>query len=145
MSLRPMARKLGLASLLGAVLVTAGSPALAGPLGCNDGCCDRTSCDHHNCPPKYIHCMEGPPRIKYKCGCGKPVCNPCSLPHFGYYRPCWQPYPFPPDWSHCQGPAPGTPHELPVQMLGTVSPSAPRSNGTLPAPRKPEGEGRNDG
>ena len=58
------------------------------------------------CPPPYIHCAEGPPCIKFKCACPKPVCDPCSLEHYGYYQTCWRPSSFQPDWSHCPVPAP---------------------------------------
>jgi hypothetical protein len=134
MSIPRLPRKFGLVCLIGAGFLTAGSPGRAGPFGYYDGCC------HQKCPPKFVHCQEGPPCIKWKCGCPKPVCNPCDLPHFGYYRPCWQPWPFPPDWSHCLGPIPGTPHDLPVVMgnlapapdAGTTGPGT-----TLPSSRRP--------
>lgn len=55
----------------------------------------------HCCPPPLHHCEEGCPCIKRCCGCPKPVCNPCVQPNWGYYQPCWSPWPWPPDWSHC--------------------------------------------
>jgi hypothetical protein len=61
-----------------------------------------------HCPPHFVHFMERPPCIKFKCSCPRPVCDPCDLPHFGYYQPCWRPWPFPPDWSHCACPPPST-------------------------------------
>jgi hypothetical protein len=65
---------------------------------------DCTTCGHpptNHCPPKFWHWEEGPPRLKYKHACPKPVCDPCSLPHAGYYQTCWNPWPWAPDWSHC--------------------------------------------
>ncbi len=62
-------------------------------------------CDH--CPPPFKHCYEGPPRICFKKACPKPVCDPCTLEHWGYFQNCWHPWPWPPDWSHCPVPPSG--------------------------------------
>ena len=62
-----------------------------------DGC---LTC-RQKCPPPYVHHHEGPPRLWFKCACPKPVCDPCSLEHYGYYQTCWRPWSFPPDMSHC--------------------------------------------
>jgi hypothetical protein len=35
---------------------------------------------------------EKGPRIKFKCGCPRPVCPPCDSPWFGYYPTCWSPW-----------------------------------------------------
>ena len=78
-----------------------GSVALADP--CEDCCCQRL-----HCPPPLHHCMERPPCIKFMCGCPRPVCNPCNAPNWGYFQPCWVPWPWPPDWSHCPVPPPAT-------------------------------------
>ena len=56
------------------------------------------------CPPPFCHVTEGPPCIKYKKGCPRPICDPCHLEHFGYYPTCWSPWPYPPNWSHCPYP-----------------------------------------
>lgn len=45
-----------------------------------------------DCPPPYVHCQEKGPRIKFKCGCPRPVCPPCDSPWFGYYPTCWSPW-----------------------------------------------------
>src|ERR1043165_1255922 len=58
------------------------------------------------CPPCYKHCQEGPPRLHYRRGCPHPICNPCDLPHFGYWEPCWSPFPYKSDWLHCPVPPP---------------------------------------
>jgi hypothetical protein len=69
--------------------------------GCN------SCCQTHHCPPPYHYCLEGPPRIKFKCGCGKPVCTPdCNTPNWGYFEPCWRPWPWPRDLAHCPLPGP---------------------------------------
>ena len=83
----------GLALLAAAVLA---SPAPAQNCDCAKG----------PCPPYVKYRFEGPPRICFKHGCPKPICDPCHLPHYGYYPVCWQPWPFPPDWSHCPVPPP---------------------------------------
>src|SRR5438105_11298052 len=64
------------------------------------------SCSKGPCPPHFRYHYEGPPKIKFKHGCPKPICDPCYLPHYGYYQTCWAPWPFPPDWSHCPVPPP---------------------------------------
>src|SRR5438128_2608837 len=74
--------------------------ACAGPF---DPCCP---CTH--CPPGLDHCMEGRPKIKFKKGCPRPICNPCERPGWGYFQPCWAPWPWPPDWSHCPVPPPAS-------------------------------------
>jgi hypothetical protein len=91
------------------------------------GCC------HEKCPPPLVHCQEGPPCIKTKCGCPRPVCDPCKLPHAGYWRACWQPWPYPPDWSHCCAPPPS----VVLHAAGPLTPPRAEAPGTqLPAPRK---------
>jgi len=72
-----------------------------------DDCCEPKCCSWFHCCPKFTYCMEGPPRICFKCGCGKPVCEPdCSTPNWGYFQPCWRPNPWPADYSHCPCPTP---------------------------------------
>jgi hypothetical protein len=74
------------------------------------------------CPPPVIHYFEGPPRLKFRKACPRPVCDPCYLEHYGYYQTCWAPWPFPPDWSHCSVPPPGA-----VLPLPAVPPFTPRT------------------
>ena len=45
-------------------------------------------CQWHHCP-RYYHCSEGPICLKFRCGCAKPVCNPCDLQNYGYTETCW--------------------------------------------------------
>jgi hypothetical protein len=144
MSLKGLAR--GVALVCAGWAFAAGSYAFAWGEGC--GCCDN-----HHCPPAYVHCQEGPPCIKFKCACPKPVCNPCELPCFGYYQTCWRPWPCPPNWSHCPVPPPGAvepcppegaviraPEQLPATMPGQQMPYAPSpGNGQPP---RPMGAGR---
>src|SRR5262249_7560382 len=92
-----------------------------------DPCCQ--GCQHFDCPPWYYHCMEGHPRIKFKKGCPKPICCPCEKPNWGYYQPCWSPWPWPPDWSHC----PVTPPAATV-LPGSVQTPGPR----MPSPSMPD-------
>jgi len=64
------------AALLGAALLPAGQ-----------GVCRADDCRH--CPPPYYHCQEGPPKIKFKQGCPRPVVHPCDTSDFyGYYPTC---------------------------------------------------------
>ena len=85
---------------------------------------------HHHCPPPFVHCQEGPPNIKYKHACPRPVCNPCDLPHYGYFQPCWRPWPFPPDWSHC-------PEVPPAALIHPGLPLLAQMPETGPAPKSP--------
>jgi hypothetical protein len=102
----------------------------AGPVAYADPCCDEC-CQRSHCPPPFFHCMEGPPKIKYKCGCPRPVCPPCELQHWGYYETCWRAWPFPPDWSHC--PTPPAAAQVPMPGPGVpVVGEPPRA--TLPGP-----------
>jgi hypothetical protein len=105
-----------------------------GQEGCDHGC------QRHNCPPPFKHCMEGPPCLCFKKGCPRPVCPPgCDTPNWGYYQPCWRPWPWPPDWSHC-------PYQVPAATIAPC-PHAPTGAGTLgipgdaPTPRRLEMNG----
>lgn len=61
---------------------------------------------HLFCPVNK-RCQEKPPHWHIKRTCpSKPVCDPCSLEHHGYYHTCWRPSSVPPDWSHCPVPPP---------------------------------------
>jgi hypothetical protein len=98
MALGSIARIATGAGLLLMAVLAACPQVQAGDLfGCFGCCCEK-------CQPKYQHCSEGPPRIKFHMGCAKPVCDPCHLEHWGYYQNCWHPYPWLPDWSHCTVP-----------------------------------------
>jgi hypothetical protein len=57
------------------------------------------------CVPPYVHWAEGPPRLWFKCACPRPVCDPCSLEHYGYYATCWRPWSFTTESNHCPAPA----------------------------------------
>ena len=82
--------------------------------------CD--SCGKGRCPPHFKYHYEGPPKIKFKRGCPRPICDPCTLPHYGYFQTCWHPWPFPRNECPCHLPqseilfpyaeSPGMPHPL---------------------------------
>jgi hypothetical protein len=69
--------------------------------------------------------------LKFKKGCPRPVCDPCNLPHFGYFPTCWSPWPYPPDWSHC-------PYPVAAAMLPApaVPPFTPKLYGVRPEPAR---------
>ncbi len=96
--------------------------------------CDQ--CKEHPCPPKFKYIFEGAPKIKFKRGCPKPLCDPCNLPHYGYFQPCWHPWAFPPDWSHCPVPPPGAlvPADVPPGRRFLNEP--PKADETPPMPRR---------
>ena len=114
--------------LAGLVLVPAASA--------QQPCQSCESCGYYNgkpCPPWVKYRFEGPPRLKFKHGCPRPLCDPCNLPHYGYYQTCWHPWPFPPDWSHCPVPPPGTqvPYEHPGRRQTVFEPPT-----EAPSPRR---------
>src|SRR5262245_27101504 len=101
MSLRLTVKLLGCVGLSAILWSTASSVGHAQTFGvpigassCNT--CTTTNCNWLHCPPPYKHCMERPPCIIWHHGCPHPICNPCDLPHFGYWETCWSPWPFPP-------------------------------------------------
>ena len=62
-----------------------------------------------------------------------------TLPHAGYWRTCWQPWPYPPDWSHCCAP----PSSVALHAMGPLTTAAPQGAEPpctqLPPPRKFDG------
>src|SRR2546429_206614 len=126
-------RSLGIAVFLGCAMPAVsfaqqfGTPTAASCLSC------APFCQSHHCPPAFQYCYEGPPRIHFQRGCPRPVCNPCDLPHFGYFDTCWSPWPFPANWTHCPTPPPAAFVTLnnPVML---PAPSAPRMPSVIPQP-----------
>jgi hypothetical protein len=110
---------------LALLLLTAPLPAQSPCEGC--ATCGLSvscgSCGKGHCPPPYRHYFEGPPCIKFKRACPRPVCDPCNLEHYGYYPTCWAPWPFPADWSHCPCPPPGA--RLPPPAVPPFTPRTP--------------------
>jgi hypothetical protein len=138
MSLARMLRWLGGFGATSAA-VLAFSPAAYGQwfgLGCSK--CEK-------CPPPFVHHSEGPPNLKFKKACPKPVCDPCTLPHYGYFQTCWRPWLLPPDWSHCPVPPPGAlvpqppPPPYPPPPGRWIEPT-PAPVPTLPKPRTTESD-----
>jgi hypothetical protein len=84
----------------------AGLALLAGLILASLASAQNCDCQKDCCPPYFKYRYEGPPKIKFKHGCPKPICDPCYLPHYGYYQACWAPWPFPPEWTHCPVPPP---------------------------------------
>ena len=130
--------------LAGLCLAAHAGLALADPGGASCAACN----DKIACPPKFIHYYEDGPKLKFKRGCPRPVCDPCNLEHFGYYRPCWSPWPYPPDWSHCNHPTPS--QMLPPPRIPPYTPRVPvaspeheserRPSPSLPRPRAEDPE-----
>jgi hypothetical protein len=130
--------------LLAGLSAIADPPAMDGGImqgscgSCSEGCGrGMLGCHHLFCGPPYRHCVEGPPHLRFKCGCPLPVCPPnCDTPNWGYYQPCWNPWPWPPDWSHCPVRPPAS-QVLPGNeiIVPTPLPSG-KTQQELPAPRK---------
>jgi len=89
---------------------------------------DCYSCQRFHCPPGLKHCQEGPPHIHIHRGCPKPICNPCQNPNWGYFEPCWNPWPWPPDYSHCRVPPPA------ASVI--LDPGVPAMPAPMPMPRQ---------
>ena len=112
-----------------------------GPDGCATGSCATGDCGgwgHCHCP-KICFPLEKPPRIKFRCVCPKPVCEPCNLEGYGYYPTCWRPFAYPPNYSYCPAPPPGVVASAPPPLIG--GPPGPATPGTspdetLPPPKK---------
>jgi len=126
-------------TVAGILLLTTGSWSWADP-GCSScSTCSTCVAPRVPCPPKYCWYSEGPPRLKFKCACPRPVCEPCKLEHFGYYPTCWNPWPYPPDWSHCRTPPPGV--MLPPPAYPPYTPRTPydsRFEERRPEERRPD-------
>lgn len=122
MALPAIAQNWGLGGCAGILLFIMGNTAQAQLF-------DHCTCEP--CPKCYEHCTEGPPKIKFKCGCPKPVCDPCSLKNWGYYENHWQPWPYAPNFSRCFEFGP------PPMMAGVTGapPLMSRPDPTLPRPR----------
>ncbi len=83
-----------------------GTPA---PMG-KAGCC------WFGCPGPYVHCTPKVPCLKYKCTCGKPVCDLCDMPGYGYYPTCWRPWDQPVNYN-CVVPTPTQLVHPPAAMI----------------------------
>jgi hypothetical protein len=142
-----MFSRLATLGLFGAALAlglgTARPAQAQGCASCGTGSCGTSSCGGHcgfgsnlHCPPPLVHCMERPPHIKWKCVCPRPVCDPCTLEHYGYYQTCWCPWPYPPDLRHCPciGEHPALPYL--VQPPVATDPIAPKRE-TMPKGPEP--------
>src|SRR5437016_2009554 len=54
--------------------------------------CSTPACSMLGCPGPYVHCTPKVPCLKYKKTCGKPVCDLCDMPGYGYFPTCWRPW-----------------------------------------------------
>lgn len=127
-----------------AVLLTVGPAAVASDLPFGHLCC-----------PVNKRCQEKPPCWHIKRVCPKPICDPCTLEHHGYYHTCWRPSSVPPEWSHCPvpppavhflqsqvpppGPVPGFAPAAPLQPAPTLPGARPLPQGQAPASSQPTG------
>lgn len=106
---------------------------------CLGGCCPK-----FHCPPRLQHCLEGAPRLHFRCGCPRPICNPCNLPNWGYYQACWNPWPWQHNWSHCPVPPPAAlvhPGLPPVDNHPGQGRPVPDPSTIMPTPRPVERPG----
>ena len=136
---RMVLQALGMCAIPIALLFSSQSVRAQAP--CAQGNCyaqECFTCQHTHCPPALKHCMEGPPHICFKCGCPRPICNPCMNPNWGYFETCWNPWPWPPDFSHCRAVPPAATITLNPGLpagIGAPSGSSVTPDNILPAPR----------
>jgi hypothetical protein len=113
------------------------SVASAADGACAGGSCSTVpTCDGHcgwpfHCPGPYVHCTPKVPCLKYKCSCGKPLCDICDMPGYGYYPTCWRTWDQPVNYF-CPVPTPTQLVHPPVDVLlvpGGEHPPMPRRNG----------------
>ncbi|MBY0227770.1 MAG: hypothetical protein K2W96_00680 [Gemmataceae bacterium] len=107
-------------------------PGAAGSCGAYGSCGPKIPC-----PPKFCHVFEDGPKIKFKRGCPRPLCDPCNLERYGYYQTCWSPWPYANEWAHCQHPTPSQmlpPPRIPpyTPRVPVVSPDREREKDRLP-------------
>jgi hypothetical protein len=118
-----------------ALLLTLGvwNIAAADDGGCAGGMCGAPSCggapcQKFHCPGPYTHCTPQVPCLKFKSACGKPLCDTCDMPGYGYYPTCWRAWDQPLNYV-CAVP---TPTQL-VQPP-PVAPFPPEAALSLPQP-----------
>lgn len=141
-------RCFGIAALVWLAAPACGWAQQPGCATCGTAPITCQSCQWLHCPPAYKHCQEGPPCIHWHCGCPHPVCNPCDLPHAGYFETCWYPWPYPA--TQCVPPTPASlvvlnpnpaPRDPRASKMGTPSTLAPaplpRPLPTAPASSSP--------
>jgi hypothetical protein len=132
----------GPATAVGATgYVTGGNVAGCASCATTGGCCSQDgTCCSGPCPPPLIHCTPKPPKIKFKCTCGKPICNPCDLQGYGYNPTCWRPWT--PPLSCGNGPAQfiAAPLLPPAVTMPPGQPMQPRTSDGLPVPPKTNGD-----
>lgn len=123
---------LGISAILWLALPATGWAQVFGvPYAGGGGAC--APCASHHCPPHYHVYVQGPPRMCWHRTCPKPICNPCDLPHFGYFETCWSPWPYPADFGHCIMPPPAAY----VTLNPLVNPNLPLSPPTVLPPPGP--------
>ena len=137
MAFKPLVRRLGTGCVPFALVLLLPAAGF-GDTGC------PTGCQRWHCPAPYVHCQERPPRICIKKACPRPVCLPCQAPNWGYYQPCWRPWPWPADLSHCPYPTPaalvdpGCPCTIPTGSFGAPGALTPGMGTPPPLPLPPE-------
>ena len=118
----------------GGICLSCGSSSGACGAG---GCCSQNGCCPGGpCPAPLVHCTPKPPKIKFKCVCGKPICDPCDLEGYGYNPTCWRPWT--PPLSCGNGPFPAL--GCPPPLAHAVSPYPTAAGDVLPAPIKPNSD-----
>jgi hypothetical protein len=111
--------------------------------------CATPCATSHHCPPAFHYRPEGAPNICWGHACPRPICPPCELPHWGFYETCWNPWPFPPNWTHCPTPPPAAFVTLNPLVHPSMPPVTPRNTFDSPqsggAPMTlPPGNGADD-
>jgi hypothetical protein len=139
-----MLKKMGKLAALPAAILGAASAAQA-QHACRD-------CGSAHCPPAFKHVAEKHPHVQVRRGCAKPVCDPCSLPNWGYYATCWNRWPHADNQAHCRptagmvlesdavpalAPTPAAPPTAPMALPQATPPMPPMPQRTPPPGAQP--------
>jgi hypothetical protein len=131
---RKLLRCFGVAAFLWLALPTAAWAQLgSGPCATFGTPC-AVGCAIGHCPPAFKYTVEGPPRIHWQHGCPRPICNPCDLPHWGFYETCWHPWPYAPTWG-CATTPPAAFVTLDPNPHSSVAPPVRPFSGGLQTPQ----------
>ena len=110
--------------------------ATAGEGSCGAGGCGAPGCGADpgckHCPGPYIHWTPKVPHFKFKKVCGKPICDTCDMPGYGYYPTCWRPWDQPLNYF--------CPVPTPTQLVHPPAALVPYAE-TLPVPSRLPGPG----
>ena len=117
---------------LSASAAVAADGACAGGSCSTAPACGTPACAKICCPGPYVHCTPKVPCLKYKCACGKPLCDLCDMPGYGYHPTCWRAWDQPLNYQCCV--------PTPTQLVHPPAEMFMPSDELLPAPTTETGD-----